>query len=87
MLNLERNADVPLTSQEEVSLYVKLERTRGFATNQETRISPSIPDEADSLVPILMEPRESTHNMKGGLIPHFLIREKPQVPNSTRLEA
>jgi len=56
MLNLERNADVPLTSQEEVSLYVKLERTRGFATNQETRISPSIPDEADSLVPILMEP-------------------------------
>ena len=73
MLNLERNADVPVASQEEVSLYVKLERTRGFATNQETRISPSIPDEADSLVPILMEPRESTHNTKGGLIPWLQI--------------
>ena len=41
----------------------------------------------DSLAPIRMEPRESTHNLKGGLIPHFQIREKPQVPKSTRLEA
>ena len=42
---------------------------------------------SDSIAQIWMEPRESTHNMKGGLIPWLQIREKPQVPNSTRLEA
>ena len=42
-------------------------------TNRETRICPSTPDEADSLVLIRMEPRESTHNTKVGLIPWLQI--------------
>ena len=41
----------------------------------------------DCLAPIRTEPRESNHNMKGGLITRLQIREKEQVPSSTRMEA
>ena len=60
---------------------------RGLVTIQKPRISPSTRHQAffpsiDSNVG-----RESTHNMKGVLIPRMLIQKEPQVPNSTRLEA
>ena len=60
---------------------------RGLVIIQKPRISPSTRHQAffpsiDSNVG-----RESTHNMKGVLIPRMLIQKEPQVPNSTRLEA
>ena len=88
LLRLEGNADVPVALQEEARLKRKLERNPGVLPQFERhRVPHPLVIRPDALAPIQMEPRESTHNMKGGLIPHFRIREKPQVPSSTRLEA
>ena len=88
LLCLERNADVPVTPQEEVSLNLKLERNTGVLSQYERHgFFHQLEIRPDSLTRIRMEPRESTHNTKGGLKPQLQIQEKPQVPNSTRLEA
>ena len=87
LLRLERNADIPVAPPE-AGLNLKLERNlwvfslfkrHGFPHPLEIR--------PDSLALIQMEPGESTHNMKGGIIPRLQIQEQPQFPNSTRLEA
>ena len=77
------NANVPVTLQEEASLKLKLERNPGVLPQFERHGVPHpLEIRPDSLELIRTGPQESTYNMKGGLIPRFEIREKPQV-NST----
>ena len=61
---------------------MKLERNPGVLPQiEKLRVPHPLDIRPDSLVLIRMEPRESTHKTKVGLIPCFLISEKPQVPN------
>ena len=85
LLRLERNADIPVAPQEEAGLNLKLDRNPGVLPQFKRHGFPHpLEIRPDSIALIQMEPRESTHNMKGGLIPWLQIREKTQVPNSTQ---
>ena len=80
--------NIPVAPEEEAGLNLIKERNPGFLPQFERHGYPHpLEIRSDSIAQIRMEPRESTRNMKGGLIPWLQIREKPQVPNSTRLEA
>ena len=60
---------------------MKLERNLGVLPQFERHGVPHpLEIRPDSLALIRTGPRESTYNTKGGLIPRFEIREKPQVP-------
>ena len=87
-LHLERNNYVPVAPQEEAGLNLKLERNWGsFHNSKDTDIPIHLRYAMIHFVLIRMEIRESTHSTKGGLITRLQFREKPQVPNSTQLEA
>ena len=81
LLCLERNGEVPVIPQEEASLNLNLERSLGVLPQFERHRFPHPLNKPDSPAPIRMEPRESTHNMKGGLRPRLQIQEKSQKPN------
>ena len=84
---LARNADVPFESREEAGISLTQEGNPGALSHIESHVFPHPLEIRPDFLALIRMSAENQLNMKGVLMPQFLIRKELQVPNSSLLEA